>query len=165
MNLETIYFFDFASVSADNQGYLVNQTWMDFAVNSTGMLQNGNSNAIIGSYLLMQPYLFFNSTKLGLTLNNEASDTLFGPYYLSCSGNQISTFLMENGLSGLNTIIIAFRLRSSASLFQTILSFQSSTSTIFRIQYDSHEASLIFMSDAGSTRTILNTIQPGKTKF
>ena len=103
--------------------------------------------------------------KLGLTVDDEPSiDPLFGPYYISCRGNQISTFQMDNDLSGLNAVIIVFRMQDSANSIQTILSFQSSSETIYRIQYFNADRSLYFTNSAGSVRTEANTIIPVSKK-
>ena len=72
---------------------------------------------------------------------------------------------MENGLSGLNAIIVVFRMQSSTNPIQTILSFQTSLMTLFRIQYSSADRHLLFTDSAGSAQTGPNTIFPGKNKY
>lgn len=101
-------------------------------------------------------------TNIGLTSGNEASDTSFGPYFIRCNGDQISAFQMENGLSGLNSIILVFRVHSIINPVQTILSFQTSTSIIYKIQYSSVDNNLIFINGANSISTTPNTIIQGE---
>ena len=161
-----IYFFNFPALSPSTQSYTVDQTSMIFAINNTGTLSTTSSSGIVGKLSIKRKIFNFHKNKLGLTSSLEPSaEPLFGPYYISCRGNQISTFQMGNGLSGLNAIIIIFRIQNSTNpILQTILSFQSSSETLYQIQYSNTDKSLLFTSSAGSIRTATNTIIPGSKK-
>ena len=96
----------------------------------------------------------------------EEADPLFGPYYISCSGNQVSKFQMNTSLNGLNAIIIAFRIQPSAppGMDQLILSVKSASVQPFdyQITYSAMKKNLAFMNKMGNTAsTLTDTILPG----
>ena len=90
-----------------------------------------------------QFFLKINSF-VGLNPSVESIDPQFGSYFVSCTGQQVATYPMDQSIFGAMTFMFWFRLRGVGDDTQTLVAFQDSSSSTwdFAIEYNEPTSSI-----------------------